>query len=158
MFWLICFFDFYIFGGGVNQTRSVDGINSSQIQRFSNSSVIRIDKSNFYSRGIYSCMISIQSGNQWTNVSTIEPQYVSVTPLLFDFMTNSSIKEKDDYWVNCSYELSFDEYFDYLSLSKDNKQFYKFLNNSKGISESISQYELHFKLYTKLSKFRSSYN
>jgi hypothetical protein len=52
-------------------------------------------------------------------------------------MTNSSIKINADFIVNCTYNLSTFDEFNYLTISKDNEEFYRLYNESIGIFKEI---------------------
>jgi hypothetical protein len=127
----------YVFrlSGGIKQTVSISGLNSTEIQRYNNSSLIEINNSNTSSAGHYSCKIAIQSGNGWTNISGAYHS-ISVSPVL-NFVTITSIKINDDFIVNCTYNLSVFDEFNYLTLSKDNEEFYRLFNESIGIFQQF---------------------
>ncbi len=52
-------------------------------------------------------------------------------------MTNSSIKINADFIVNCTYNLSTFDEFNYLTISKDNEEFYRLFNESISIFQEI---------------------
>jgi hypothetical protein len=133
-------------------------LNSSEIQPYSNSSLIKINNSNISSAGHYSCKIAIQSGNGWTNISGANHN-ISVSPSL-KFETNSSIKIKDDFIVNCTYNLSVFDEFNYLTIYKDNEEFYRLFNESIGIFQQfvfiLKLFNVVYKLFFKILLWKIS--